>query len=821
MPLAELSPEGAIEAGAIAQGLAQALALGLPVVEAHAISARAYRELQRSVLPPGHDVPSLIRIIHRPRGVERAALARERVLTADIDHRLASELTVCLDELAPEAPDGVDAMASPTGATVELGETAGLVARRGPARGSAEVYDAIRETWCTTLDEEVLRFYRSRRLKDVPLAMLLLPSAGERPSGTVIVEPAAPGAPAHLVLFRRLGTRIHAALRLGDGGAVRGAWGAPAGAAERACLSHLHELAVTASEGGACAFDFQSSPDGTLRLTSFRRLTPPSPPRGSSPATRWARTTVGGGLAWRSGTPLSFELDAAAAEARCRRARVAVARPLSKSDGPVIVARGRCFVQSSMLDVSAEDAELPRASLHELGGAQLLAPEAWTPGRPMGLARLGMVAARVVSEVRRLGDAVDRFDRDAEQQRRWLRELDLGILPDDALRTTLREGHEFVASAERLMGECAVAMSVVEAAVSATLARAFPQERRRLAAFVTAGAGDLESAKPSIALCHVAEIARRDPAAPAWLEGGALPAHGGPALRALRQYLDAFGDLTLGDAEISAPRWREAPGFLTGVLRVAVSGPALDVEARLARVRAEAEARWARIAESCSFVEVRLLRELVARLRDLVRLRARLSLRVAHSRSMMRTIVVDVDGRLRRLDARFPELGAFDCRFDELSRAVGSYRADLAPVVELRRASPHRGEMDAPLTFVGGVSPWPALPPDPARAVGIGVSPGQGSGAVRFVDASGPDAQFEPGDVAVVESAGVGLGPLMLVASAVVAEVGNPWSDGSVLARELGVPMVTGVAHSRLVFTEGEPVTVDGATGTVLRSAHR
>ena len=50
-----------------------------------------------------------------------------------------------------------------------------------------------------------------------------------------------------------------------------------------------------------------------------------------------------------------------------------------------------------------------------------------------------------------------------------------------------------------------------------------------------------------------------------------------------------------------------------------------------------------------------------------------------------------------------------------------------------------------------------------------------------------------------------------------VAEVGNAWSDAAVLARELGVPMVSGLSPLGGLLAPGERVRVDGARGLVER----
>jgi phosphohistidine swiveling domain-containing protein len=384
----------------------------------------------------------------------------------------------------------------------------------------------------------------------------------------------------------------------------------------------------------------------------------------------------------------------------------------------------------------------------------------------------------------------------------------------------MREGREFFALCERLHCDVAQALASAEASLVSLLARAAGDDARWLAMVFAMGTEDLEITKPALAFAHVVEIARRDPSfdPQADIPVGSVPdSTAGPMARAWARFIEAFGDLVDGDAELARPRWREDPSMLVSVLRAALRGPSRAPEALAAMARTETSRVRADVDPKLSFVERRLARDTTSRLEELLRMRSRLRVRIAHARSMMRTIILEVDGRLGRLDSRFPPGGAFDCRWAELERAVGDYRADRAPIAHLRRGA-HVGSASViePLDFRGTPSPWPELPIPDGAALGIGVSPGAAVGRVRFVGKEVPE-DFIPGDIALVECADLGHGPLMLVAGAVVSELGNPWSDGGVLARSLARPMVSGIAFPRWHFVEGERVRVDGSRGRIER----
>jgi rifampicin phosphotransferase len=77
--------------------------------------------------------------------------------------------------------------------------------------------------------------------------------------------------------------------------------------------------------------------------------------------------------------------------------------------------------------------------------------------------------------------------------------------------------------------------------------------------------------------------------------------------------------------------------------------------------------------------------------------------------------------------------------------------------------------------------------------------------------------QLVAGEVLVVRSADVGLTPLFLIASAIVAEQGGPLSHAAIIAREYGVPAVVNVRGATAAIHTGDRVRVDGNRGTVER----
>ncbi len=156
-------------------------------------------------------------------------------------------------------------------------------------------------------------------------------------------------------------------------------------------------------------------------------------------------------------------------------------------------------------------------------------------------------------------------------------------------------------------------------------------------------------------------------------------------------------------------------------------------------------------------------------------------------------------------------------RLDELGLAVSKYREDLAPVVRARRAEfdEHR-RTPSPAAVFRGV-PHRRLPVRVSQVLyGLRTSAGVGEGRVVRLGArlQGID-RFSAGDVLVVSSLDLGLVPLFLHAGAIVAGLGTPFSSSAVVARDCGLPVVTGLFDAPFLLRDGERVRVDGDAGTV------
>lgn len=98
---------------------------------------------------------------------------------------------------------------------------------------------------------------------------------------------------------------------------------------------------------------------------------------------------------------------------------------------------------------------------------------------------------------------------------------------------------------------------------------------------------------------------------------------------------------------------------------------------------------------------------------------------------------------------------------------------------------------------------------------GIAASSGRFTGRARvFLPAPIPP-DVDDGDILIAVDAGPDWTPVFAVLGAVVLDKGAAWQHAGIVAREFGVPAVTGTKVGTEVIADGSTITVDGDAGTV------
>lgn len=101
----------------------------------------------------------------------------------------------------------------------------------------------------------------------------------------------------------------------------------------------------------------------------------------------------------------------------------------------------------------------------------------------------------------------------------------------------------------------------------------------------------------------------------------------------------------------------------------------------------------------------------------------------------------------------------------------------------------------------------------PVIATGQAVGERIGAGPVRIIRNTGELEAVQPGDVLVAKTTSPDWEPVMRRAVAIVTEHGGRTCHAAIIARELGIPAIVGVAGAQDVLTDSDPVTVSCAEG--------
>ena len=103
----------------------------------------------------------------------------------------------------------------------------------------------------------------------------------------------------------------------------------------------------------------------------------------------------------------------------------------------------------------------------------------------------------------------------------------------------------------------------------------------------------------------------------------------------------------------------------------------------------------------------------------------------------------------------------------------------------------------------------------PRQLVGQPAAPGLQTGRVRRVHTAQDLGRFKAGEILVCDAIQPMMTHLVPLAGAVVERRGGMLIHGAIIARELGIPCVNGVASVIEMLHDGDVITVDGYLGIV------
>ena len=98
---------------------------------------------------------------------------------------------------------------------------------------------------------------------------------------------------------------------------------------------------------------------------------------------------------------------------------------------------------------------------------------------------------------------------------------------------------------------------------------------------------------------------------------------------------------------------------------------------------------------------------------------------------------------------------------------------------------------------------------------GVPASPGITKGKAKIIFSPAEVSNFDNGDILVAPLTNPQYTVAILKAAAIVTDIGGILSHPAIVAREMGIPCVTGTDNATKILKNGEEIIVDGNEGVI------
>ncbi len=270
--------------------------------------------------------------------------------------------------------------------------------------------------------------------------------------------------------------------------------------------------------------------------------------------------------------------------------------------------------------------------------------------------------------------------------------------------------------------------------------------------------------------------------------------------------------------ELDQPRWHERPDMVYGMVAACAPENIPKVPAPEGGME-DVERRWLGSIRDkpLGAARVAVAKKVLALARAYARYRENQRYGLDFILADMRRVVRETARRLARQGLLDDPGHVFHLTREEYF-AMWLHGAPAPPDLE-DRAVQHDRDLrgPAPEWILDGEDCHGENAPDAGGLYGTGASPGVAEGPARIVNGHEDLSRVRPGEVLVAANTDPGWTPVFSIASAVVVECGGILSHAAIVAREYGIPAVTGVSGARNRIRAGEVIRVDGGAGRVVK----
>ncbi|GAB3378221.1 PEP/pyruvate-binding domain-containing protein [Lysobacter fragariae] len=283
--------------------------------------------------------------------------------------------------------------------------------------------------------------------------------------------------------------------------------------------------------------------------------------------------------------------------------------------------------------------------------------------------------------------------------------------------------------------------------------------------------------------------------------------------------------------DISQPRWRETPEAILALIAAQVRAPQVgenpaEVEHRATARRLEAEAT---ALKSVGPLRRAALRKLIKLTQDYTVYRENQRYHLDYIAFHLRRLMLEYGRRLAEGGVVADAWDVFLLHGPEFWPLTegATPPADLRARIDARRAHwlRYRDRRTAMWLFDDVEIDEDALADGPVQVAnggdlrGLGAARGVASGRTRVVHSLADLAQVSRGDILVAGNIDPGWTSVFPLIHGLITETGGILSHGAILAREYGIPTVTGVKNVTTLLPTGTQVEIDGSAGTIALTA--
>ncbi len=288
-------------------------------------------------------------------------------------------------------------------------------------------------------------------------------------------------------------------------------------------------------------------------------------------------------------------------------------------------------------------------------------------------------------------------------------------------------------------------------------------------------------------------------------------------------FLDIYGCRCAGELDISCHRWRENPELIAKQVVSLALGKELgdhrsEYKATVKKAKAKAKEFINEVERKAGKRNARKIAKYVRIYREVFPIREHMKYILVRVMDSARIALLKQGADMVRKSQLLKEEDIFLFQYKEIYQAIES-GFDLRDLADERREElKYWNKLTPPriLTSEGecimGRHAYKNVPT--GALVGSGVSAGTIEGIAKVI-LDPKEEVVEVGEILVAPFTDPGWTPLFINAAGLVTEIGGKLTHGSVVAREYGIPAVTGVVDATKKIITGQRIRVDGTSGYV------